>query len=210
MPLATEENAEAPASTKFVSKRIPADKLTEFMTTARERYAFALQLDAEDRSLAEDYATFAAAIPLKEAGSSQWNEQEARKRIGNSRPCLTENRLPTFTAQVVNDGRQKKPAIKISAMDNGTKETGCPGRGECDVVQVRMVGEQGAAAGLNPTSRRDRRGRRENNEHENIYPAGVGGFGVMGGNGVGGFERGAVLSEWGGNHPADYGTGESV
>ena len=124
MPLATEENAEAPASTKFVSKRIPADKLTEFMTTARERYAFALQLDAEDRSLAEDDATFAAAIPLKEAGSSQWNEQEARKRIGNSRPCLTENRLPTFTAQVVNDGRQKKPAIKISAMDNGTKETG--------------------------------------------------------------------------------------
>ena len=125
MPLATEDPTEAPArkEDRFVSQRVPADKLAEFMALARDRYAYAKQIDDEDRKLALSDADFAVATPRQDAGTSQWDAGEAAKRIGNSRPCLTENRLPTFTAQVVNDGRQRKPAIKITPMDNGTKET---------------------------------------------------------------------------------------
>ena len=107
----------------FKSERITSDELPAFMKEARERYDFALRLDAEDRELAEADARFHIALPVKDAGTTQWNEMEARKRISKFRPCITENRLPTFTAQVVNDGRQRKPAIKISAMDGGKKET---------------------------------------------------------------------------------------
>lgn len=123
LPSPVEEETPVVQSTKFVSKRITPDKLTEFMSLARERFAYAKQADSEDRTLAEEDAKFAVATPLQNGGSTQWNPMEAEKRINASRPCLTENRLPTFTAQVVNDGRQRKPAIKISAMDNGKKET---------------------------------------------------------------------------------------
>jgi hypothetical protein len=116
--------AEAPSTKqKFESKRIPPEKLTAWMALARERFTFAKQLDDPDRKLAEHDANFAVATPLFGGGTTQWEAAQAQKRIDAGRPCLTENRLPTFTAQVVNDGRQSKPAIKISAMDNGTKET---------------------------------------------------------------------------------------
>lgn len=108
---------------KFESKRIPEDKRIAWMALARDRYRYALDLDREDRDLSVDDVTFAAALPVKGSGTSQWEEVIARQRIAAKRPVLTENRLPTFTAQVVNDGRQSKPAIKIAAMDGGTKKT---------------------------------------------------------------------------------------
>ncbi len=115
----------------FQSKRVPPEKISEFMRLARERYTFARQLDDEDRRLAEDDVLFAAALPVKGAGTTQWDPAAAQARIKFHRPVLTENRLPTFTAQVVNDGRQSKPAIKITALDGGTKET-------AEYVQGRM------------------------------------------------------------------------
>ena len=107
----------------FVSQRIPALDLPEFLRLARERFTFAQNLDAEDRALAESDVRFAAALPLAGGGTTQWDAGQARARLGFLRPCLTENRLPTFTAQVVNDGRQSKPSIRITAMDRGTKQT---------------------------------------------------------------------------------------
>lgn len=56
--------------------------------------------------------------------SEQWPDKikEDRKREG--RPCLTINRLPTFIRQVVNDGRQNTPQIKVKPVDdNGDEET---------------------------------------------------------------------------------------
>ena len=94
------------------------------MQTVRLRFQFAQELDAADRKLALDDATFCLAEPLGEqGGTSQWNLAAVQSRYKLKRPCLTENRLLTFTAQVVNDGRQSKPAITITALDGGTKET---------------------------------------------------------------------------------------
>ncbi len=112
---------------RFESKLVPPEKRQEFLHTAREQYSFAALLDSTDKALALDDAVFALAEPRSDAGvrdvSSQWTFAAAQSRIEAKRPCLTENRLLTFTAQVVNDGRQSKPSISITAMDDGNKAT---------------------------------------------------------------------------------------
>ena len=105
------------------NSKIPEADRSAFLTLARDRYTFALQFDSEDRRDSEADQRFAAALELQDAGTTQWDPVIARKRIAAHRPCLTDNRLQTFTAQVVNDGRQNKPSIRITALDNGTKET---------------------------------------------------------------------------------------
>jgi len=89
--------------------------VTEFMRLARERFKYAMAVDREDREEAVEDVAFAA--------GDQWNKEAKDQRIAAERPVLTENRLQTFTAQVVNDGRQSKPAIRLTPLDGGTKET---------------------------------------------------------------------------------------
>ena len=50
--------------------------------------------------------------------SEQWHESDRTKREQEGRPCMTFNRMPTFIRQVVNDGRQNKPAIKVHPADD--------------------------------------------------------------------------------------------
>lgn len=107
----------------FTSKTVPPERVSEFLAEARTRYQLALDLDDADRKLALDDAEFALAEPRETGGTTQWHQAAAQRRVKMKRPCLTENRIHTFTAQVVNDGRQSKPAIKITAMDGGTKDT---------------------------------------------------------------------------------------
>lgn len=95
----------------------------EFLRIARDRYTFGLAVDASDREEAEADNLFAAALPVRDGGTTQWHESAAKARIAASRPCITWNRIPVYVAQVVNEGRQNKPAIKIAPMDGGTKET---------------------------------------------------------------------------------------
>jgi hypothetical protein len=89
--------------------------LDRFMATARERYAYALANDAEDRKDAESDVDF--------VHGNQWNERARRKREKYKRPIQTWNRLPTFVAQIVNDGRESKPAIQVTPMDGGNPAT---------------------------------------------------------------------------------------
>lgn len=49
----------------------------------------------------------------------QWPEKMRKEREDAGRPILTENRLPTFSRQVVNDARQNKPGIKVHPVDSG-------------------------------------------------------------------------------------------
>jgi hypothetical protein len=49
----------------------------------------------------------------------QWPEEIRVQRELEGRPCLTENRLPTFGRQVVNDCRLNKPGIKVHPVDSG-------------------------------------------------------------------------------------------
>lgn len=50
---------------------------------------------------------------------NQWPSQVREQRRLDNRPCLTVNRMPGFTRQVVNDGRQNKPSIGVIPVDNG-------------------------------------------------------------------------------------------
>lgn len=51
--------------------------------------------------------------------SEQWPTDVERQRSDDGRPCMTINRLPSMIRQVVNDGRQNRPAIKVRPMNNG-------------------------------------------------------------------------------------------
>ncbi len=95
----------------------PAD-LDAFMKLARDRYAFALSQDSEDRKIAESDNEFVGAD-----GDQQWTPKALAKRKKAKLPILSWNRLPVFVAQIVNDGRENKPSIRVSAMDGGKEST---------------------------------------------------------------------------------------
>ena len=86
----------------------------EFFTTLRERFLFGLQVDT-NRAPAQEDVRFAS------GGRNQWDQAVVRAR--KKRPILTENRLGPSIAQIVNDGRQNKPSILCTPMDQGTEET---------------------------------------------------------------------------------------
>ena len=50
----------------------------------------------------------------------QWPDEIEAQRRAENRPCLTINRLPSFIRQVVNEARQNKPGIKVTAVDGGS------------------------------------------------------------------------------------------
>ena len=105
----------------FKSKTVR--NVEEFLSKVRDRYTYALDLDRQDRQEAEDDVRFAAATPREKGGSSQWTPEAIDQRRKAGRPILTENRLPTFINQVVNDGRQSKPSIRLTPLDGGNKQT---------------------------------------------------------------------------------------
>src|SRR5579863_9711116 len=88
-----------------------------FLEEARDRYTQAMAQDEEDRKDAIEDVRFAA------GGPNQWDPDALITRKKLDRPILTENRLPIYIAQVVNDGRQSKPSITITPLDGATKET---------------------------------------------------------------------------------------
>jgi hypothetical protein len=89
----------------------------DFMAEARQRFQWAFQSDKEDREKAVEDTTFAA------GNGKQWDSAARAARIAARRPVLEWNRLTGFIAQVVNDGRENKPSVKVSAMDGGKTET---------------------------------------------------------------------------------------
>jgi hypothetical protein len=49
----------------------------------------------------------------------QWPQQVRKDREVQGRPCLTMNRMPAFTKQVLNDARQNRPAMKFHPVGSG-------------------------------------------------------------------------------------------
>ncbi len=92
----------------------------KFLDLARDRYQTGLDADQIDRLEAEADNEFANASDLSK---NQWDQIPLASRKENHRPVLQWNRIPTYVQQVVNDGRQNKPAIKISQGDKGEKAT---------------------------------------------------------------------------------------
>ena len=92
--------------------------IEEFLSTARDRFDFGRQADAEDRDMAEYCNKFANA---DSKNLFQWDE--AAKKARKRRPIVQWNRIHTSVQSVVNDGRQNKPSILIAPDDQGSPET---------------------------------------------------------------------------------------
>lgn len=59
---------------------------------------------------------------LKFRAGDQWDDEIRNSRTRDKRPCLTFNRLPQFSNQVVNDIRQNRPSTLVSPTGDGASE----------------------------------------------------------------------------------------
>jgi len=81
---------------------------------AKKRFIAARTVEAKNRTEGiED---------LKFLNGEQWSQSDASARAAEGRPCVTENRLPTFANQITNDQRQNRPSINISPMGDKTSK----------------------------------------------------------------------------------------
>ena len=93
-------------ATEYEEKK-PKDELAEI----RERYKTAAEYWAEDRKAARD--------DLKFRSGDQWPQDIKATRESDHRPCLTVDKLAQYVRQIVNDGRQNRPSIKVRPVDSG-------------------------------------------------------------------------------------------
>lgn len=85
-------------------------KDADIVATARERFAHALEVENENRILADEDMDFRA--------GNQWPQEIKNQRKLDKKPCLTINRIPQNIHQITNDQRQNRPAIKTSPFDD--------------------------------------------------------------------------------------------
>lgn len=88
------------------------DKDDEILEEAREQFAEGEDGQSEMKQGALDDLRFGRL-------GYQWPKDVESERAAESRPCLTINDIPASIRQVVNDGRQNRPQIKISPVDSG-------------------------------------------------------------------------------------------
>jgi hypothetical protein len=81
---------------------------------AEELEAFSDARDAEEENRNRGLES------LKFYNGEQWPEKIAKERNSDGRPCLTINKMPAFVRQVVNDGRQNRPQIKVKPVDDNS------------------------------------------------------------------------------------------
>jgi len=78
----------------------------------RERFKLAMEYWDDDRKAALD--------DIKFRGGDQWPDDIASQREKDKRPCLTVDKLSQYVRQIVNDGRQNRPSIKVRPVDSGS------------------------------------------------------------------------------------------
>lgn len=83
----------------------------DVLEVAKQRYALA---EEAWKSIFE-----AGLDDLRFLSGEQWRVDDRNAREAEGRPCLTVNKLPQYSRQVVNDQRQNKTSIKISPVDDG-------------------------------------------------------------------------------------------
>ena len=77
----------------------------------RELYGKSADYWSKDREAARDDIRFRA--------GEQWPENIIAQRERDKRPCLVVDKLNQYVRQVVNDGRQNRPSIKVRPVDSG-------------------------------------------------------------------------------------------
>jgi hypothetical protein len=85
----------------------------DVLTTAKERFALALDRSSHNREKMREDVRFAAATP---DDPWQWEKQDQTARKG--RPMLTINKMPQHIRQVTNDIRQNRPSIRFRPADD--------------------------------------------------------------------------------------------
>lgn len=76
----------------------------------REKFKLADEYWGDDRRAALDDIKFRA--------GEQWPAEIVAQREKDKRPCLTVDKLNQYVRQIVNDGRQNRPSIKVSPVDS--------------------------------------------------------------------------------------------
>jgi hypothetical protein len=91
------------------------DGHAEILGDAKKRFSQARKVESDNRREGVE--------DLKFKNGEQWSQADATSRASEGRPCITENRLPTFANQITNDQRQNRPSIVISPMgDKASKK----------------------------------------------------------------------------------------
>lgn len=112
-----------------VNSKVSSDIIAE----VKKRFEMCNSADGDNRKEGMDDLEF-----LK---GNQWPEKQRRSREADGRPCLTINKLPTFLAQVTNDQRQNRNAIKVSAVS----ERASPETAEIIQGMIRHIEYESAA-----------------------------------------------------------------
>jgi hypothetical protein len=82
----------------------------DLLEQARKRFALAVEAESENRKEALEDMRFRS--------GDQWPAEIRNAREQDRRPCLTINRLPQFSRQIINDIRQNRPSIKVNPVDD--------------------------------------------------------------------------------------------
>lgn len=93
------------------SKREGETPDEEILEEARARLKASSEADSDDRERARDELKFAWNVD-----NAQWDDEA--KKVRKNRPMLTENRLPSFIRQAINDIRQSRPAARVLPVDD--------------------------------------------------------------------------------------------
>lgn len=89
----------------------PDAKDDDILSEAKEAFKEAAEQEQDNRDRAIEDLKFARL-------GEQWPDEIVRQRKLEGRPILTNNRMPSFTRQVVNEGRQNKPSIRVRPVDS--------------------------------------------------------------------------------------------
>jgi len=87
------------------------DEAEEALRDIRAKYKEAEEYWDDNRKAALDDIKFAA--------GDQWPEEIVTQRGKDKRPCLVVDKLNQYVRQIVNDGRQNRPSIKVRPVDSG-------------------------------------------------------------------------------------------
>lgn len=88
----------------------------------KERLAELLSEAKENFKLAEDWWKDNRALWLEDAkfrAGGHWPDTIRKEREADKLPCLVMDKLRQYVRQVVNDGRQNRPGVKVSPVEDG-------------------------------------------------------------------------------------------
>jgi len=89
--------------------------MADILKTALQRFNLCADADRDNRT--------ESLFDIKFSIGEQWDAPIKLAREREARPCLTINRTNQFIHSIVNDIRQNRPSIKVSATDDSTVET---------------------------------------------------------------------------------------